>query len=451
MKRFFLFAIVLVSYYSFAGEKWEIYKTANGVFLANIRCIEFDANNNLYFTAFDKIFKREANTNEWVIIADNSNPKYFLGNYFNIRGWELSRNGNIIWGASQEGLMKYQIETGELNFIKRKDIMGSGDYGLITGVTVDMNDNVWLASRSPYLTKFDGEKFVDWDVQFANKIIMLPDLDASFASIDTNIFLGGGDGILCWSINSTPGHLIYHKYSLEDLSFTKGGVGIFKDIKGRIWANSGGGEVSYFEDNAWKQLIIPDSLRAPDFNVNGTPTKNSIILFANDSNRIYLFWDNANFFLTIDFAGIITKHSFPESLYYPRIISSKLQKGDLWLGTLDDGLVKYTPSTVGINEAAEGGGLIPDIYIRKIYPNPSDNIVKAELLVYPDNIDQVKIGLYNYMGIKILDLRDRLELNTSTGEAYLTFDITDLPVGAYYLCIEKGNERISKGLLKIIQ
>ena len=52
MKRFFLFAIVLVSYYSFAGEKWEIYKTANGVFLANIRCIEFDANNNLYFTEY---------------------------------------------------------------------------------------------------------------------------------------------------------------------------------------------------------------------------------------------------------------------------------------------------------------------------------------------------------------------------------------------------------------
>src|SRR5690606_2006126 len=96
-----------------------------------------------------------------------------------------------------------------------------------------------------------------------NKIIDLPFLHVPMLIGDENsLWIGGNDGIVNISINSTPENIIYKKYSLQELGFSKIVSTIQKDDIGNIWASSRNGEVSIFKENVWKSIPIPDSLKS---------------------------------------------------------------------------------------------------------------------------------------------------------------------------------------------
>lgn len=460
MKKLFFFGLVFISYFAKADNQWQEYKVNNNPTHSDIYAVGLDNNNNLYVSVPNGFFKFDNN-----IWTDITNYKdYPHGNYYFLRSKKLilSSGGDSILGTSQEGFMIYKISTNETTFFNRKKIMGDWDYTFPTGLALDKNGGMWFTSRNPTLHKFDGSKFIDWNLETPNSIFPIGFSGSdNILAIDTNIWLGGLEGVLRFSIFSTKDTMIYFKYTMDDLQFTnETSMNQCYDLcydkrNNTIWATDNNGNISYFKENKWNKLSIPDSLRPPDYENNGKIVKPSIKLSIDSANNLLLFWDHSDNFLILDSNGKFTKILYPTEYLDSYFKAIKIRQcivdkdGNYWIVKFypTRGFVKYTPTKTSVQ--TDDYELIPDIYIRKIYPNPSNNFMKAELLIYPNNIDKVKIGLYNYMGIKMMDLKDQLELNSSTGEAYLTFDISSLPDGAYYLCIEKGNERKSKGILKI--
>ena len=454
MKKIIYVLIILLSYTAYSEEKWEIIDSINvngiNIDITLIKFVDFDSNDNMYIFASQKLIKKDAINEQWLILANEDiYPDHKYDNAFYISNASFSNGKKVIWGSSEAGLMKFSIDSGNLDIIK-----GQKNYGKLLGLTVDKNDNVWFASRTPYLSKWDGENFTDWDVEVKYKIIKIPFGKTNLTSLDTNVFLGGTDGLLSVSINSTPDNLIYTKYSLKDLflkdtSLNNFGT-LYKDNSDRIWASDLFGNISYFENDKWKQLILPDSLQSPDYYLNGALNKNYITNITLDSinNKLYFFWFYPYFFFTLDNAGNFSKYNFPNPDNLISIFVSNFHNNNLWLGSIYS-LIKYTPPTSGVENEIAGGGLIPDIYIRNIYPNPSNYLVNAEILIFPDNVDAVHIGLYNSLGIKTMDLKNNLQLDYGTGEGTVKFDMSGLPAGAYFFCIQKGTDHIARGVFKM--
>jgi len=440
---------VLVFYPSFAEEKWEIiYKEGtdfNNIALGGIRSFEFDLYGNMYLATVPGQVLTNQDGN-WHILADE---QY-------IRSLQRSQDGKILWGVGEYNMMKYDVDTKNLSFFNRKDIMGDWNYEYFTGFTVDNNDNLWFLSRTPYLTKFDGEKFVDWDLDFSNKILKINLFSAYFTRDgDTSLWVTGNDGVLRFSTNSTPDNLLYQKYSNSDIHLDSGvAIQIFRDAHKNIWVSSSKGQVSYYDGQEWRALYIPDSLRE-HLLLAGYP--NYIAQFyMQDSTNLLLFWQSSQFYLVVDSNLQISKRYFPQDIFggeFPGVSCIKQdESGNIWLCSFVQNksvIIKFTPSTSGISEEeTDKGNLLPEVNIRCVYPNPANGEVTAKLLIYPDELDKLDIALYDYLGNTVMELTDKVEINLSSGEAVLKFNIGSLNQGGYLLCISKGNERRIKLIMK---
>ncbi len=147
----------------------------------------------------------------------------------------------------------------------------------------------------------------------------------------------------------------------------------------------------------WSKFVLPDFI---------TPfgsTKNSLVSIAE--------WNNKHYFLTRD------------KLYV------------------------YEPNN-SIEDEIEAG-IIPDLWIRKVTPNPATSSVNVNIMYYPSGIysNDLEVGLYNYMGEKIIDLTP---LGTYTDHNHTweaTFDIPKrLASGMYFLNVRSGDESRTKGI-----
>jgi hypothetical protein len=94
-------------------------------------------------------------------------------------------------------------------------------------------------------------------------------------------------------------------------------------------------------------------------------------------------------------------------------------------------------------------GAIPDLYFRAVYPNPSKNrIINANIMCYLQDISNVELGLYNYLGQKIMDLSNSFEYSESAKTILLNFEVPkNILKGSYYLNVRNGNETRTKGIV----
>ncbi len=113
-------------------------------------------------------------------------------------------------------------------------------------------------------------------------------------------------------------------------------------------------------------------------------------------------------------------------------------------------LLEYDPAKdpTSIEDETEAGA-IPDLWIRKVTPNPATSSVNVNIMYYPSGIysNDLEVGLYNYMGEKIIDLTP---LGTYTEHNHTweaTFDIPKrLASGMYFLNVRSGDESRTKGI-----
>ena len=83
------------------------------------------------------------------------------------------------------------------------------------------------------------------------------------------------------------------------------------------------------------------------------------------------------------------------------------------------------------------------LWFRSLYPNPvgTQGRVTSEIWCFVPDISTVTLGLYDFMGGKVLDLTNQFEYEPATATIHITFDIPKtLSRGTYFLVIRNGSE-----------
>lgn len=90
---------------------------------------------------------------------------------------------------------------------------------------------------------------------------------------------------------------------------------------------------------------------------------------------------------------------------------------------------------------------LPDISIRNLYPNPSNQNVTVDFFLEPNFRNNCQISLCNTLGIKVKDLTEKIEYDSYNKKASLTFSVSGLPAGAYIVVISAGSRNITQLLI----
>ncbi len=381
--------------------------------------------------------------NKWTDLTDTTIE--YLNMQNNIRDLYYDPQG-YIWGSSELGLIRYDIKNKAYKYINLSFPGFNPTHEYVTGLTTDKNGKIWFTSRSTCLAKFDGKTFKDFDLMDKSKILRVSYRQTRFSRGESSkIWMTGDDGVLCFDSDSSEDALKYVKFTLKQMKLDTGASGLVSvtDVKaasdGKIWVADDVGKLSRFNGMEWERISIPDSLM-------GTPDQYGVNciwkISENGNGRMLFFWKSAPFFLSYTASNGFSKHYYPLNYPYNVIspISISIDSSDVvWIGTTSDGIFTYDFNSVGVKEyTAES--IISEVGIRRVYPNPSSGNVVADLLVYPDNLGSVSIGIYDYLGNKVMDAKSGLTVNTRNGDGLLQFDVSALPSGAYFLCIKKGTD-----------
>ncbi len=447
MKKIIIFGLILfLSFNTIYSAKWQQFKTIEGKDITAINAIAVDSSNRLMFFSLIAPFS-------YLVIWDGNNFKkinlsdFFGGTSFYMRNFHIV--DNILWGTSEFGFMNYFIDKDSVAFFNRKQIKGDWDYDNLTGLVVDRDRNIWFTTRGGTLAKFDGKDFLDFYLEY-NNILRFPWTNCPLAvDEDSNIWVAGTDGVLRFSTKSTADSLIYKKYSNNDILLNAFAESlIYNEIDRTIWCANR--DVSYFDGEKWNLVVIPDSIRPKVVNQGGDSCSITGILIDKNNNK-YLFWDfGTNYFLILGSNNQFTKVTFPDgfSPYNSIDVLSAIfdRNNNLWIGTSQSGLIKYSqePSVVDEDQSK-----LPDIYVRNIYPNPTRGILTIDMLVYPENLHDLKVFIVNLLGAKIKDITKNVVVDYSSGNAWCFADMEDMEQGMYLLCLQKGKNKIVRLISKI--
>ena len=435
----YVLVIVILSLPAFSEDIWETYQ------LPQDPGINDKIVTNLVETPVGRIFMvsgcsfHQLYNNEWTNILKES--QYYDGNHANIQSLTYDPNG-IIWGASEMGFMKYTIATGVIEYLDKNTMVTGeeGTYGYLNGMVIDKNNNIWSVSRTPYLSKFDGEKFTEWDISYENKILALNFYSAKMITDNAdNIWITGDDGVIKVATNSTVSSLNYVKYSLEDMKITEGNIiDIYFDSKDRIWASGLKGEISYFDGTTWIEVPIPEEMQGVK-NEYGNFFINSIL--ETKSGEMLFFWNCAGFYLSYGTDGILMKNMYPKDFFnddldlgliFEAIVA---HDGSILLGTYSNSLVKFSQSTSVNDESANT--LI-------ISPNPASDYITLNM---EDLNPMLKHGVdENSNKIQIFNILGEMLITVQTGSYQsVKIDISDLPTGIYSI---KSGFKVTKFIKK---
>jgi len=125
-------------------------------------------------------------------------------------------------------------------------------------------------------------------------------------------------------------------------------------------------------------------------------------------------------------------------------------KGRISISTGNHGIFILDPNLTDFNEEINiEPGLLPDVWLRKLYPNPTTEIVTLEFFLERGFTNSIKISLYNSMGMKVKDLNDYLQYNGTNYKAVVMFPVSELTDGIYYITVSAGNSNAVKGFIKL--
>jgi len=107
-----------------------------------------------------------------------------------------------------------------------------------------------------------------------------------------------------------------------------------------------------------------------------------------------------------------------------------------------------TDTTTSVVEKGDSKLLyLPDVWIRNLYPNPSNQNVTVDFFLERNVSNKCKISLYNTLGMKVKDVTENFEYDSYNMKARITFSVTDLPAGAYIIVISAGNSNMTRLML----
>lgn len=175
-------------------------------------------------------------------------------------------------------------------------------------------------------------------------------------------------------------------------------------------------------------------------------------------NLWFIGYETCNLY-KIDKEGNLTTYDVPkvdtsaEVEWCYKIYLEVDKRGKLWIAAQSMGksygIYIFNPDTTTsveehINSNTPG---MPDVKVYKIYPNPADNMVTLEFFIYYDVVDQLEVGIYNIMGMKIKDATGQIDYDSSRMRANLKFSVADLPRGSYIVSVKAGKTSSYKLLL----
>jgi len=127
------------------------------------------------------------------------------------------------------------------------------------------------------------------------------------------------------------------------------------------------------------------------------------------------------------------------------------EQGEKCVGILHElgKLIEYNPAKddVSINEL--DSRFFASLWFRELYPNPvTVGTVTANIMCYVSDISTVELGLYDFMGQKVLDLSNQFEYEAATATIRTTFEVPkSLAKGSYFLVVRSGKETRTKGII----
>ena len=238
----------------------------------------------------------------------------------------------------------------------------------------------------------------------------------------------------------------------------KDGYGYFSELaidsKGNFFATSN--SLLLFKN-------IGDSLttdrRILDIERNITSIGQTYWMRIDSLDNIWITGHNSCNLYTIDKDGNLTTYEVPkvdtsaEAEWCYKMFMEVDRYGRLWIPAQklgkSYGILIFNPDTTTsveeqVNSNTPG---MPDVKVYTIYPNPSDNIVTLEFFIYYDVVDQLEVGIYNIMGMKIKDVTEQIDYDINRMRANLKFSVADLPRGSYIVSVKAGKTSTYKLLL----
>lgn len=367
-----------------------------------------------------------------------------------------------LWVASSYGLKYYDTKLRKLtkhykgNAWARDTAKSPGDnqfYYLVAGIAVDSNGGLWLSGWSngydlAYLK--DGKwtlHQVSWPGESPTYAVS-GESGNTFIEVEKNgcVWYNSYLGIVRFNpATTTRTFFDTLRIGNDIISFKNAGkIHIARD--GTVWLNAQNGYILNFntKDSLWTVYGRKDIpiVRSED-SYNNIYCRSA----AEDAKGNIWMALHPDYLAKFD---ITTKKwkkmQLPDGRYtdiktfleYGLAVDSK---GQVWVGTLGEGVFVYTGDANAVEEIAETeGDNLAHTWIFSVTPNPITKRSNVKFFADPGFRSSVHIGLYSLQGIEMLDLTSTAQINWSTGHGTVEVVAGELPSGVYLFRVSNGGD-----------
>jgi hypothetical protein len=412
----------------------------------------------VFLTLFVFCITLSANDNEWYIPDDI--PEYVMNE--DVGSIAVDKDNNIFFASAGNGLWKYDFHKWTGYYTANSDIPSNDVYGIY----FDKNNNLWCETGWG-IAKYDGGV---WNVRNSNNSIM-EDNTIMSSCLDSNggLWISNFDGIY------------YFKDTIQTFfENTQWAESMLTDKNNNIWFGLAVGGMFKYD---WNEFIYIDernfipvvynphyAVRAMtlDRNSDFWVTPNQGIAKYNSGK--FILWDKKRTGIPTDYIYCIKAD----------------RDNNIWMGT-DTGLVKfdgetfttystdnspipsnyvYTIAIDSLNQKwvacatpwekivntriavfREGGTVFTDVDDKDkehgnnlfVYPNPASDKFYIDFHINTSLI--YELSLYNSLGIRVKSIHKNM---VQPGFISESIDVSDFPVGTYFIRLKINDRYISK-------
>lgn len=408
------------------------------------------SNKDWSFVTRDDIWKRFKNDSLYNLYYDN----------FSLGSMLYDLNGNIWCNSSQSNILNIKQDT--IMIYDKIYNRNQDKFYKMTGATdikYDENNNIWaiINNRDSVAKKY------------CRNVCKLKDgIFESIYCLDNRFIKEAGCDLAVDNLNRVWCSIVDSVYLIENEKVTKriasydfpNGFGYFNrmviDSKNKVYLLNHtctmyviDGDSLYSYDYIWEREKI-------DF-AGGNLSNYKMCIDSSDNVwvtgistcNLYKFDLEKNWF-RYDVPQFTT---IPDEWCYKLTIEAD-KNGKLWIPASNGygygfGIYVFNPNPTSVEKeepTIQANGL-PDVWIRKLYPNPADNLVTLEFFLNKKEISSFEMTLYNVLGMKIKDIKEEVDFNSHNMSSKVTFSVAGLPRGGYILAMKAGSTKQCRLLL----